>query len=90
MYPPNLKTLEELDKQPDVMCRGGSVIISPFGEVIAGPLYGTLYADLDLSEIVKGKVDFDVVGHYARSDIFQLYVNSEPHAPVTFTSGKAQ
>jgi len=91
MYPSDLETFEELSIQPDIMCRGGSVIVSPFGEVIAGPLYdeeGILYADLDLSEIVRAKVDFDIVGHYARPDIFQLHVNSTPHLPVTYESKK--
>jgi nitrilase len=91
MYPSDLETFEELSDQPDVMCRGGSVIVSPVGEVIAGPLYdeeGILYADLDLSEIAKAKVDFDVVGHYARSDIFQLHVNSEPQLPVIYKTQK--
>lgn len=91
MYSSNLETFEELSNQPDVMCRGGSVIVSPVGEVIAGPLYdeeGVLYADLDLSEIAKAKVDFDVMGHYARSDIFQLHVNSAPHLPVKYESKK--
>jgi nitrilase len=88
MYPSDLETLHELDDQPDVICRGGSVIISPFGEVIEGPLYGEegiLYADLDLGEVVKGKVDFDVVGHYARPDVFQLLINEEPLAPIKYT-----
>jgi nitrilase len=91
MYPSDLETLEELDNQPEIMCRGGSVIVSPFGEVLAGPLYdqeGILYADLDLSEIAKGKLDFDVVGHYARPDIFRLSVNSEPLPPVTYAGNK--
>jgi len=86
MYPADLETLEELDNQPDVMCRGGSVIVSPFGERLAGPLYdqeGILYADLDFSEIAKGKLDFDVVGHYARPYIFRLTVNDDPLPPVT-------
>lgn len=85
MYPSNLEGVDELDEQPDVICRGGSVIVSPFGEVLAGPLYGRegiLYAELDMGEIVRGKVDFDVVGHYARSDVFQLIVNEEPMPPV--------
>jgi len=69
----------------EIMCRGGSAIISPLGEVIAGPLYDEediLYADLDLSEIVRSKVDFDVVGHYARPDVFQLVVNESTNLPV--------
>ena len=78
MYPPELQAHPELDDQPEVMCRGGSSIISPLGEVITGPLYdeeGMLFAELDLKEIVRAKLDFDVVGHYARPDIFQLVVN---------------
>ncbi|MCP4195711.1 MAG: nitrilase, partial [Proteobacteria bacterium] len=57
-----------------------SAIISPLGEVVAGPLYdreGVLYATLDMGEIVRAKVDFDVVGHYSRPDIFQLTVNEQ-------------
>jgi nitrilase len=86
MYPADLPGIEELASQPEVMCRGGSAIISPLGDVIAGPLYdaeGILYADLDLAEVARGKFDFDVVGHYARPDIFQLSVNERLLLPVT-------
>lgn len=85
MYPEDLPLRQELDAQPEVMCRGGSAIVSPFGEVLAGPLYdeeGILYADLDLQDLVRSKVDFDVVGHYARPDIFQLSVDDRPKTPV--------
>jgi len=85
MYPNALEGISELDTQPEVMCRGGSVIISPSGEVLAGPLYdreGILHAELDMEEIIRGKVDFDVVGHYARPDVFQLIVNEKSMSPV--------
>ena len=91
MYPSSLEISDELDNQPDIMCRGGSVIVSPLGDVIAGPLYdeeGILYAELNMSEIIKGKLDFDVVGHYARPDIFQLFVNEKPLSPVSYDSSK--
>ncbi len=91
MYPPDIETIEDLENQPEVMCRGGSVIISPFGEVLAGPLFdkeGILHADLDTSEITKAKLDFDVVGHYARPDIFQLTINTEPQHTVNFQTRK--
>jgi len=91
MYPSDLETIEELSDQPDIMCRGGSVIIAPSGEVIAGPLWdkeGILYADLDLSEVTKAKIDFDVVGHYSRPDVFQLNVNREPQLPITINPKK--
>jgi nitrilase len=78
MYPSDLEGLQELDRQPQVMCQGGSVIVSPLGEVLAGPLFGEegiLYAELDMAEVVRGKFDFDVVGHYARPDVFKFEVN---------------
>ena len=81
MYPDDFKGLRELDEQPEIMCRGGSAIISPLGKTLAGPLYGQegiLFADLDLGEIARSKFDFDVVGHYARPDVFQLIVNENP------------
>jgi nitrilase len=85
MYPADLQAHPELAEQPEVMCRGGSAIISPLGEVLTGPLYdqeGILYAELDLDEIVRARLDFDVVGHYARPDVFQLLINEQPQPPV--------
>jgi nitrilase len=64
-----------------ILSRGGSCIISPFGEVLAGPNFdgeAILHAKLDMSEIARGKFDLDVVGHYARPDVFQLRVNEQP------------
>ena len=91
MYPGDLKELKELNEQPEVMCRGGSAIISPLGKVLAGPLFdqeGILFADLDLAEITRSKFDFDVVGHYARPDVFQLMVNENPSLPVVNAENK--
>ena len=84
MYPTDLPGIEELESQPEIMCRGGSAIISPLGEILAGPLFdqeGILYAELDLAEVIRSKFDFDVVGHYARPDVFALHVNEEAQAP---------
>lgn len=36
-----------------------------------------LSAELDLDEIIRGKLDLDVTGHYARADIFDLAVRDE-------------
>ena len=61
-----------------MLIRGGSVIVNPLGAVLAGPFYDgetILTADLDLNEIVEGKYDLDVVGHYARPDVFSLTIN---------------
>ncbi len=78
MYPSDLPGYEELANQPEVMSRVGSVIISPMGEVLAGPMFdkeGILIAELDMNEIVRGKFDFDVIGHYSRPDIFDFKIN---------------
>ena len=59
--------------------------MNPLGEIIAGPDYEgetILTADLDLREIARGKFDLDVIGHYARPDVFQLTVNESPTATV--------
>ena len=64
-----------------VVTRGGSCIVNPLGEVIAGPVYdeeAILTADIDLGDTIRGKFDLDVVGHYARPDVFQLRVNEKP------------
>jgi nitrilase len=56
---------------------------------LAGPNFEgpcILTADLDLDEIPRSKYDFDVVGHYARPDIFRLYVNTQPAPPVVVSS----
>lgn len=57
---------------------GGSSIIGPLGKVLAGPNYEgecILTAEIDVGEIAEGKFDLDVVGHYARPDVFRLEVN---------------
>jgi nitrilase len=80
MYPADLEGLDELAEHPEVICRGGSAIVSPLGKVLAGPLYGredTLILDLDITETTQARFDFDVVGHYARPDIFKLIVREE-------------
>jgi nitrilase len=69
----------------DVIMRGGSCIVGPLGQLLAGPDYESeriLYADLDLDDIPRAKFDFDVVGHYARPDVFHLSVNEDPQTPV--------
>ena len=65
---------------PDtVMSSGGSCIIAPSGEFLVPPTRDgecLLFADIDLGEIARWKFDFDVVGHYARPDIFHLDVDT--------------
>ncbi|HLZ20897.1 MAG TPA: nitrilase-related carbon-nitrogen hydrolase [Ktedonobacterales bacterium] len=74
--------------EPDaVLSRGGSCIVAPLGEILAGPDFtgeSILTADLDMGDIARGKYDLDVVGHYARPDIFRLRVNEQPQ-PIVVT-----
>ena len=79
MYPEKYE--DSLKDEPENLCPGGSIIVSPLGQVIAGPLFneaGVLVAELDLNDVAKSKLDFDVIGHYARNDIFELKVNNQP------------
>jgi len=72
-----------------VLMRGGSCIVGPLGQILAGPQFEgpcILTADLDLDEIPRSKYDLDVVGHYARPDVFRLYVNTESTPPVVASS----
>ena len=80
-----------LGESPDaVLMRGGSAIIGPLGNVLAGPDFegeAILTAELDLGDIGRGKFDFDVAGHYSRPDVFRLIVNEAPMSAVE-TRGK--
>lgn len=67
--------------------RGGSVIVDPLGNVLAGPVYEQetiLYADIDLGQIDRGGFDLDVNGHYGRPDVFELRVDTREKRTVTF------
>ena len=61
----------------DWMSRGNTVIVDPNGDILAGPICekeGILYAEVDLDVIARSRREFDVVGHYARPDVFRLEV----------------
>ena len=69
------------------LIRGGSCMIGPLGDVLAGPRFGAeciLVADLDRGQLARAKFDFDVVGHYSRPDVFRLEVNERAMKPVVF------
>ncbi len=81
----------DIDDPAAILCRGASMIVSPLGEILAGPETGgeaILRAELDLGQIAEGKYDFDVVGHYARSDIFSLSVNERAMPAVVIEHGE--
>ncbi|HET7202732.1 MAG TPA: carbon-nitrogen hydrolase family protein [Steroidobacteraceae bacterium] len=66
---------------------GDSVVIEPGGNIAAGPMrreQGILYADIDLARVGIARRSLDVVGHYARPDVFQLSVDRRLQKPVRF------
>jgi nitrilase len=74
------------DDPQTIISRGGSCIVDPFGEILAGPHFDgetILVAEIDRGQIARGKFDLDAVGHYARSDVFRLIVDERRKAPVT-------
>lgn len=69
------------------LIQGGSVIVDPLGEVLAGPLRnatGLLCAEVDTDQLTRARYDFDVVGHYARPDVFELRVDERAKPGVRF------
>ncbi len=74
------------DAPDTVLINGGSVIVSPLGVVLAGPLRdteGVLTAELDLGELARARFDFDATGHYARPDVFTLLVDDRAKPPTS-------
>lgn len=78
----NLQLFEEIPGDADTfLMRGGSAIIAPNGDCLAGPLSdqpGLVSAEIDPNEWINGRLTLDVVGHYGRPDIFQLTINTAP------------
>ena len=75
------KTSEDnQDSQDDeFVSRGGSCIVSPMGQILAGPLWevedgGFLAVEVDFEDCERGRLDLDVAGSYSRNDAFRLVV----------------
>ncbi|WP_347312227.1 carbon-nitrogen hydrolase family protein [Defluviimonas sp. SAOS-178_SWC] len=84
------KTVANWPEDEDLIS-GGSVILGPLGDVLAGPLRGTkglLLAECDRDDIARARYDFDVVGHYARPDVFRLRVDETARHSVAFHTAK--
>lgn len=89
-FPENYDTCTG-DDPDSIISEGGSCIVNPLGEVLAGPDFEgetILTADIDLGDIARGKYDFDVAGHYARPDVFRLHVDERPMPPVVRTTNR--
>lgn len=69
----------DLPAEPEaIVSRGGSCIVDPLGNVLAGPLWdqeGIITAEIDVAQVARALYDFDPVGHYSRPDVFTLNVD---------------
>ncbi|KAL2160792.1 hypothetical protein VTH06DRAFT_989 [Thermothelomyces fergusii] len=68
--------------------RGGSAIVSPFGDVLAGPQWeddeGVIWADVDVDDCIRGRLDLDTAGSYSRNDSFRLEVRGLDLTPLPY------
>ncbi|KAK2601870.1 hypothetical protein QQS21_004556 [Conoideocrella luteorostrata] len=68
--------------------RGGSSIVNPYGDVVAGPQWeddkSIIYADIDLRECIRGRLDIDTAGSYSRNDSFNFSVRGLDLDPLPY------
>jgi len=81
-----VKETSEGKRDPsDLVSRGGSCIVSPYGKVLAGPLWddenGLVTVDVDFEDCLRGRLDLDVGGSYSRNDSFNLTVEGLDLSP---------
>lgn len=64
----------------EYVCRGGSCVVGPYGQVLKEPLWeveegGLHIIDADFEDCERGRLDLDVAGSYSRNDAFHLEVD---------------
>lgn len=77
-YPHDLHCPEEIEKLPDVVCRGGSSVIDPYGHPVMEPVWdeeAILFADLPMNQVPASRMEFDAAGHYSRPDVLSLTIH---------------
>lgn len=79
-YPQELRESPEIKELPEVICRGGSCVIDPFGHYLTEPVWDQetiIYTNLDMEQVPMSRMEFDVCGHYARPDVLNLVVDDK-------------
>ena len=74
-YPTDLNEYPVIEKLPDIVCRGGSNVIDPYGHVVSETVWdkeGIIYTTLNMQDAPCSKMEHDVCGHYARPDVLKF------------------
>lgn len=77
LYPP----------EEDWINPGDSLVVSPGGEIVAGPMSkekGHILVEIDVEKASTSKRALDVAGHYSRPDVFTLEVDKTRQSPICF------
>ena len=80
MYPAGLNAQDEIARLPELVCRGGSCVIDPFGHYVTEPVWdreAIIFADLDMTRVPAAKMELDCVGHYARPDVLHFSIEDK-------------
>ncbi|KAK3293573.1 carbon-nitrogen hydrolase [Chaetomium fimeti] len=87
-HPPPVPIKPTNFPKPTFTSRGGSSIVSPFGDVLAGPQWeddtGLIYADVDFADCIRGRLDLDTAGSYSRNDSFKFAVQGLDLTPLPY------
>ena len=76
--------IEDGPQHQDILA-GGSGIVNPVGQYIAGPVYDQetiVYGDIDMEDVDRSRYAISLSGIYSRWDLININVRQETYEPV--------